>query len=125
VLQAIDGGQGIDPELQTSGFDQILAGAEGGADETAGVMHTGAAGDEISRTGSHKGIAELLGARQCCHLQWGLGGLIGDAEVAASVAVVAPSRWVRCVIGDARHREGPAIHRGNMAAGAREDDRMV
>ena len=50
---------------------------------------------------------------------------VSDTEIAASLACIAPSRWVGCLIRDVRHGEGPAIHGGNVAARAREDHRMV
>jgi hypothetical protein len=125
MLQAIDGGKGVDPELQPPGFHESLAGAEGRADQTTGVMHTGTAGGQIGVTGAHEHGTELRCARQGGHLQRRLRGLIGDAKVSATIPVVAPPRRIGCLIRNARHGEGPAIHRGDVAARACEDDGMV
>jgi hypothetical protein len=125
MLQAIDGGKGVDPELQAPGFHEILAGTEGRADQTTGVIHTGTAGGQIGVTAAHERGSEFRCARQGGHLQRRLRGLIGDAKVSATVPVVAPPRRIGCLIRNARHGEGLAIHRGDVAAGACEDDGMV
>jgi hypothetical protein len=52
MLKAVDGGKGVNPELQTPGLDEVLARAKSGADETTGVMHTGAAGGQIGVIGT-------------------------------------------------------------------------
>jgi hypothetical protein len=90
VVQALDGGKGIDPELQAPGLDEVLAGTERGADKATGIMHTGTASSERCLSGTHQGGAELLGGRQRRHLERCLRGLIGHAEVPATVAVVSP-----------------------------------
>jgi hypothetical protein len=83
MLQAIDGGEGIDPKLQATGLHEILARTKRGADQATGVMRTGTSGSEIGVTGARERGTELLGRGQRRHLEWGLRGLIGHAEVLA------------------------------------------
>jgi len=88
-------------------------------------MHTGTARGEIRRTGAHERGTELLGGRQRRHLQRRLRRLVGHTEVAATVAIISPTWRVGSLIRDARQGEGVAADRGDVATGAREDDRMV
>jgi hypothetical protein len=110
MVQTIDGGKGIDPQLQAPGCNEILPRTERRPNETARVVYTGTAGGEIGVIGTLERGPELLGARQRRRLQRRLRRLVGPTEVAAAVAIIPPARRVRRLIRDARQGEGLAVN---------------
>ena len=125
MLAAVDRGKRVDPDAQPSGRRQLLARPERGADEPAGVVHAGAAGGDVRVVCAKQRIPELVARGQRGHLQRRLRGLVGDAEVAPALAIVAAAGRIRRGVGDAGQRQRAAVDRGDVAARAREDHRCA
>jgi hypothetical protein len=125
MLTTVDRRERVDPQAQPAGAGEVLAGHEGGPDEPAGVVDARAPSRDVRAVGAEQRLAELRGRGHRCHLQRCLCRLVGDAELAAAVPVVAAAGRVGGGVGDAGQRQRAAVDRGDVATRPREDHRML
>jgi hypothetical protein len=125
VLPAVHGDEGVQTHVQLARRYQLLAGAEGGAGEAAGVVHAGGAGRQVGAVGAQERLAVLRGGEGRGLLERRLRRLVGHAQVAAVGALVAPAGWVGGGIVHTGQRHGQAVDGADVAAGTGEDHRVV
>jgi hypothetical protein len=117
--------EGVDPEIELAPPDELLARSEGRPHEAARVVDARAAGGQARARGAQQRLAELRRRRQRRRLQRRLRRLVGDAEITAVGALVTAARRIRRLVADVGGRQRAGIHRGDVAARAREDHGML
>jgi hypothetical protein len=125
MLPAVDRRERVDADAQAAGVGQRLGRTERRPHEPAGVVNAGATRRDVRRVGPQERVAEIVGARHRGHLQRHLRGLVGDAEVASAVAIVASASRIGRGVVDAGGRQGASVDGADVSTRAREDHRVI